>query len=135
MAQIWAQEVALIEVIPFCGYNATGAGLVLMVECNTLVSGKGMAVVWGTLGSSAAPTLGAVALGGRIGLIMVHKLWIAVLWLAASLVVIGMELCNVRRTLHAAITVRAVVEIVGIAQWLGDSHHMSTTQPQWMVPM
>jgi hypothetical protein len=58
-----AWEVALIEVVAFCGYKATGAGQLLTVELNTLVSGEGMTVAGGTLSSSTAPTLQAVALG------------------------------------------------------------------------
>jgi hypothetical protein len=115
---MWVQEVVLMEVVVFCGYNAVRARLLLSVECNTLVSGEGMTVAGGTLSSSAAPTLGAVALGGRVRLIMALKLQIAVLWLAALMAVIGMVLCNVWRTSHAARTVRSEVEIVGIAQWL-----------------
>ncbi len=110
-----AREVPLMEVVAFCGYNSVGAGLLLMVECNTLVSGEGMTVAGGTLGSRAAPSLGAVALGGRVGLIMACKLRIAVMWLVASMAVVGMVLRNVQRKLHVAKTVRSVVEIVGIA--------------------
>ncbi len=114
-----AWEVVLIEVVAFCEYKAAGYGLLLTVESNTLVSGEGMMVAGGTLGSSAAPTFRAVALGGRVRLMMVHRLWIAILQLEALMAVIGMVLCNVRRTLHAARTMRSAVEIVGIAQWLG----------------
>ncbi len=78
----------------------------LTVECNTLVSGEGVMVAGGTLGSSAAPTHGAVALGGRVGLMMACRLQITVLQLVALMAVVGMVLCNVRRTLHAARTVR-----------------------------
>jgi hypothetical protein len=95
------------------GYNAAEARLLLTVERNTLKSGKNMMVAGGTLGSSTAPALGAVALGGRVGLVMVHEFWIAVLQPATLMVVIGMVLRNVRRTLDAARTVRSVVEIVG----------------------
>jgi hypothetical protein len=56
----------------------------------------------GTLGSSAAPTLKAVALGVRVGLMMAGILRIAVLRLAALMAVLGIVLCNVRRMLHAA---------------------------------
>jgi hypothetical protein len=52
-----AREVVLIEVDAFYGYTATGAWLLLTVERNTLVSGEGVLVDGGTLGSSAAPTL------------------------------------------------------------------------------
>jgi hypothetical protein len=110
-----AQDVALMEVVAFYGYNAIGARLLLMVECNTLVSGKGVMVAGGTLGSSAAPTLGAVGLGGRVRLIMACKLWIAVLQLAASMATVGMVLCNLWRTLHVVRTVISVVEIVDTA--------------------
>ncbi len=113
-----AWEVAFMEVVVFCGYNAVGA-LLLTVECNTLISGKGVMVAGGTHGSRAAPTLGAVALKGRVRLIMLHKLRIAVLRLVALMVVVGMVLCNVWRRLHATRTTRSAVEIVGIAQWLG----------------
>ncbi len=75
-----AREVVLMEIVALCGYNAAGAGLLLTVERNTLISGKGMTVAGGTLGSSVAPTLGAVALGGRVGLTMAHKFWIALGW-------------------------------------------------------
>jgi hypothetical protein len=40
-----------MEVAVFFGVNAAGAGLSLMVECNTLVFGKGVMVAGGTLGS------------------------------------------------------------------------------------
>jgi hypothetical protein len=113
-----AQDVALMEVVAFCGYNSVGVGLLLTVERNTLISGKGMTVAGGTLGSSAAPTLGAVALGGSVRLMMAHRLQIAILRLAALMAVIGMVLCNVQRTLHAMRTKRSAVEIVGITQWL-----------------
>jgi hypothetical protein len=116
---MWAREVVLMEVIAFCGYDAIGAGLLLTVERNTLVSGEGVTVAGGTLSSSTAPTLGAVALGGRVKLRMACKLGIAVLRLKALMVVIGMVLHNVWRTSHAARTMRSAVEIVGIAQWLG----------------
>ncbi len=101
------------------GCNAAGAGLLLTVECNTLVSGKGVVVAGCTLSSSAAPTLRAVALGGRVGLMMTRRLQIAVLRLAASMAVVGMVLHNVQRMSQAARTVRSAVETVGIAQWLG----------------
>ncbi len=91
-----AKEVALIEVVAFCGYKAVGAGLLLTVECNTLISGEGVTVAGGTLASSAAPTLGAVVLGGRVGLMMARRLRIAVLQLAASMAVIGMVLSTMQ---------------------------------------
>jgi hypothetical protein len=50
---------------------------------------------------------------------MACRLRIAILRLAGLMVVVGMVLCNVRRTTHAAFTMRSAVEIVGIAQWLG----------------
>ncbi len=62
-----AQEATLIEVVAFCGYKAAGAGLLLTVERNTLVSGKSMTIAGGTLGSIAAPTYGAAALGAGSG--------------------------------------------------------------------
>ena len=68
-----AQEVALMEVVTFCGYKEAGDGLLLMVGCNTLVPGDLVMVAGGTLSSSAAPTLGALALGGRVGLMMAYK--------------------------------------------------------------
>jgi hypothetical protein len=114
-----AQEVALMEFVTFCGYKDAGVGLLLTVGHNTLISGKVVMVAGGTLGSSAAPTLGAMALGGRVGLMMAGKSRIAMLRLAASMAVVGMVFCSVRSTLHAAITVRSAVEIVGITQWLG----------------
>jgi hypothetical protein len=76
-------------------------------------------VAGGTLGSSAAPTLGAMALGGRVGLMMVRKSWISILQAAALLADVGMVFHSVQSTLHATRTVRSAVEIVGIMQWLG----------------
>jgi hypothetical protein len=116
---MWAWEAALIEVVAFCGYKATGAGLLLRVERNTLVSGEGGTIAGGTLSSSAAPTLRAVVLGGRVGLMMARRLQIAIQWLAALMAVVGMVLHNLRRTLHATRTLRSAVEIVCVAQWLG----------------
>ena len=132
---MWAWEVVLMEVVVFCGYNAVRARLLLSVECNTLVSGEGMTVAGGTLSSSAAPTLGAMVLGGRVGLMMAGKSRIAVLWLAALMAVVGMVFCSVRSTLHAARTMRSAVEIVGIAQWLGYRCHVSAIQHCWVVGM
>jgi hypothetical protein len=66
---MWAQEVALMEVVMLCGYNDAEVGLLLKVGRNTLVSGKLVTVAGGTLSSSAALTLGAMALGVRVGLI------------------------------------------------------------------
>jgi hypothetical protein len=68
-----AQKVVLIEVVTFCGYKDAGVRLLLMVGCNTLVPGDLVMVAGGTLSSSAAPTLGAMALGGRVGLMMAYK--------------------------------------------------------------
>ncbi len=108
-----------MEVVTFCGYKDAGVRLLLTVGCNTLVPGNLVMVAGGTLGSSAAPTLRAMALGGRVELMMAHKSWIAVLWAAALLADVGMVFRSVQSTLHAARTVRSLVEIVGIAQWLG----------------
>jgi hypothetical protein len=130
-----AQEVALMEVVTFCGYKDAGVGLLLTIGCNTLVSGKLVMVAGGTLSSSAAPTLGAMVLGGRVGLMMAGKSRIAVLWLAALMAVVGMVFCSVRSTLHAARTMRSAVEIVGIAQWLGYRCHVSAIQHCWVVGM
>jgi hypothetical protein len=116
---MWAQAVALIEVVAFCGYIDAGTGLLLTVERNTLISGKVVMVAGGTLGSSTAPTLRAMVLGGRVGLMMAHKSWIAVLRSEASMEVVGMVLHSVRSTLHPARNVRSAVEIVGTVQWLG----------------
>jgi hypothetical protein len=90
---------------------------------------------WGHPGSSAAPTLGAVALGGRVRLTMARNFCIDLLRLVALMAVVGVVLCNVRQTLHAARTVRSLVEIVGIMQWLGYSHHASAAQQQQVVGM
>jgi hypothetical protein len=109
-----------MEVVAFCGYKDTGVRLLLTVGRNTLVSGQLVMVAGGTLGSSAAPTLGAMVLGGRVGLMKAHKSRIAVLRAAALawLADVGMVFHSIRSTLHAARTVRSVVEIVGILQWL-----------------
>ncbi len=114
-----AQEVALMEVVMFCGYKDAGVGLLLTVGRNTLIPGAPVLVTGGTLDSSAAPTLGAMALGRRVGLIMAHKSQIAILQVAALLADDGMVFCSVWSKLHAARTVRSAVEIVGITQWLG----------------
>jgi hypothetical protein len=114
-----AWEVALVEVVTFCGYKDTGVGLLLTVKHNTLISGKLVIVAGGTLGSSAAPTLRAMALGSRVGSMMARKSWIAVLRAAALLADVGIVFLSVRSTSHATTTVRSAVEIVGIAQWLG----------------
>jgi hypothetical protein len=111
-----AQEVALVEVVTFCGYKDAGVGLLLMVGRNTLIPGNLLMVAGGILGSSTAPTLGAMVLEGRVGLMMAHKSWIAVLRVAALLADVGMVFCNVRSTLHAARTMRSADEIVGIVQ-------------------
>ncbi len=133
--QIKAQAVALMEVETFCGYKDAGFRLLLTVGCNTLVPGNLVMVAGGTLGSSAAPTLRVMALGGRVGLMMPHKSLIAVLRVAASLADVGMVFCSVRSMLHTAMTVRSAVEIVGMAQWLGYRCHVSTTQHRWVVGM
>jgi hypothetical protein len=131
-----AQEVALMEVERFCGYKDAGVRLLLMVGRNTLVPGGGLVMVaGGTLSSSVAPTLGAMALGGRVGLMMAHKSLIAILQAAALLADVGMVFCSVWSTSHAARTVRSVVEIVGITQWLGYRHYMSAMQHRWVIGM
>ncbi len=114
-----AREVALMEVVTFCGYKDAGVGLLLTVGHNTLVSGKVVMVAGGSLGSSAAPTLGAMVLGGRVGLMMALKSRIAILQLAALMAVIGKVFCSVRSMLHATRTMRSAIKIVGIVQWLG----------------
>jgi hypothetical protein len=114
-----ALEVVLMEVVMFCGYKDAGVGLLLTVGRNTLISGEVVMVAGGTLGSSAAFTLGAMALGGKVGLMMARKSRIAALWLAALMVVVGMLFCSVRSMSHTARTMRSAVEIVGILQWLG----------------
>ncbi len=91
----------------------------LTVGCNTLVPGDLLMVAGGTLGSSTTPTLGAMVLGGRVGLMTARKLWIVVLWVVAFLADVGMVFCSVRIMLHATRTMRSAVEIVGIARWLG----------------
>ncbi len=116
---MWAQEVALMEVVMFCVYKDTGVVLLLMVGRNTLISGKLVMVAGGTLGSSTAPTLRAMALGCRVGLMMARKSRIAVLWAAALMADVGMVFLSVWSMSHAARTVRSAVEIVGITQWLG----------------
>ncbi len=58
-------------------------------------------------------------LRGRFGLMIACRLRIAVLRLAALMAVIGMVLHIVWRTPHATRTMRSVVEIDGIALWLG----------------
>ncbi len=120
-----AQEVASMEVVAFCGYNTAGARLLLTVERNTLVSGEGMMAAGGPLSSSAAPILGAVAMGDRVELTMACNIRIDVLWLVDSMAAIGMVLYNAWRTLHAVRTVTSAVEIVDIVQWLGHSCHVS----------
>jgi hypothetical protein len=49
------------------------------------------------------------------------------------MVVVGMELCNVGNTSHAASTLRSAFEIVGIAKWFGLSCHVSMMQHCWVV--
>jgi hypothetical protein len=85
-----------MKVFVLWGYNTAGAGLLLTVERNTLVFGKGVMVAGGALGSSAAPTLGDVAMGGRAVLTMPCNFQIPVLQLVALMAVIGMVLCNVQ---------------------------------------
>jgi hypothetical protein len=117
----------------FCGYYGykdAGVGLLLTVGLNTLVPCALVLVAGGTLGSSSAPTLGAMALeGGRVGLIMTHKSRIAVLQVASLLADVGMVFCSVWSTLRATKTVRSAVEIVGIAQCLGLKCHVSLCRP------
>jgi hypothetical protein len=108
-----------MKVETFCGYKGAGVGLLLMVGRNTLVPGNLVMVAGGTLGSSAAPTLRAMALGGRVGLMMAHKSQIAILRAVALLANVGMVVCSVRSRSHAMRIVRPAVEIVGIMQWLG----------------
>jgi hypothetical protein len=131
--QAW--EVASMDVVALCGYNNAGAGLLLIVERNTLLSSKGVMVAGRLLSSSAAPNLGAVAMGDRVRLTMACNIQIAVLWSVALMVADGMVLFNVRRTLHAARTVRSAADIVSIMQWLGYCCHVSATQQQWVVGM
>jgi hypothetical protein len=130
-----ARKVVLMEVETFCRYKDVGVGLLLTVGRNTLIPGNPVMEAGGTLGSSAALTLRAMALGGRVGLMMARKSRIAVLWAAASLADVGMVFCSVRSTLHAAMTVRSAVEIVGIVQWLGYRCHVSTMRHQQVVGM
>jgi hypothetical protein len=106
-----------------------------MVGRNTLVPGDPVMEAGGTLGSRAAPALGAMALGGRVGLMMAYKSQIAVLWAAALLADVGILFCSVRSTLHAAMAVRSAAEIVGIVQLLGYKHHVPTMQHSWVVGM
>jgi hypothetical protein len=89
----------------------------------------------GTLGSSPAPTLGAMVLGGRVGWMKAHKSWIAILRVAALLADVGMVFRSVWSMLHASRTVRSVVEIVGIVQWLGYRRHVSAMQHCQVVGM
>jgi hypothetical protein len=62
----------------------------LRVGCNTLVPGGLLMVVGDTLSSSTAPTLKAMVLGGRVGLMMARKSRIAILRAAALLADVGM---------------------------------------------
>ncbi len=80
-----ARKVVLLEVEMFCGYKDTRVRLLLTVGRNTLVPGNLVMEAGGTLGSSAAPTLGAMALGGRVRLMMAHKSRIALLRAVALL--------------------------------------------------
>jgi hypothetical protein len=79
-----------MEVMTFCGYKYAGVGLLLTIGCTTLEPGNLLMVAGGTIGCSAAPTLGAMALGGRVGLMMAHKPWIAILRAEALLADVGM---------------------------------------------
>ncbi len=106
-----------------------------MVGCNTLVHGNLVIEAGGTLGSSAAPTLGAMALGGRVGLMMACKSRIDVQQAVASLADVGMVFHSVQSMLHAARPVRSAVEIVGIMQWLGYRCNVSTMRHRWVVDM
>jgi hypothetical protein len=90
-----------------------------MVGRNTLVPGNLVMVAGGTLGSSAAPTLGAMVLGGRVGLMTTDKSRIAILRAADLLGDVGVVVCSVWSKSHATRIARSAVEIVGIAQWLG----------------
>ncbi len=130
-----AREVVLMEVETFCGYKDAGVGLLLMVGRNTLVPGNPVMEAGGTLGSCAAPTLRAMALGGRVGLMMARKSRIAVLRAVASLADVGKVFCCVQSTLHATMTVRSAVEIVGIVQWLGYRCHVYAMQHCRVVGM
>jgi hypothetical protein len=106
---MWSHKVVLMEVEMSCGYKDAGVGLLLTVGRITLVPGDLVMEAGGTLGSSAAPTLGAMALGGRVRLMMAHKSRIAVLWAAALLVDVGMVVHSVRSTSHVARTMRSAV--------------------------
>ncbi len=114
-----ARKATLMEVVTFCEYKGAWVGLLLTVGRNNLVSGKVMMVAGGTLGSSTAPTLGSMALEGRVGLMMARKSRIAVLRSAALMAVIVMVFCSLRSMSHAAWIMRSAVEIVGIVQWPG----------------
>ncbi len=135
VVQMHARKVVLMEVETFCGYKDTGVGLLLTVGCNTLVPGDPVMEAGGTLGSSAAPTLGALVLGGRVGLMMARKSRIAILRASALLADVGMVFRTVQSTLHAAMTVRSAVEIVGIMKWLGYRCYASTMRHHWVVDM
>jgi hypothetical protein len=129
------RKIVLMELEMFCGYKDAGVRLLLTVGRNNLVPGNLVMEAGGTLVSSAAPTLGAIALGGRVGLMMAHKSQIAVLQAAALLADVGMVVLSVRNTLHAARTMRSAVEIVSIVQWLGYRRHVSAMQHHWVVGM
>ncbi len=79
--------------------------------CPVKYGSKLVMVAGGTLGSSAPPNLRAMALGGRVELMMACESQIAILRVAALLADVGMVFCSVQSTLHAARTVST--------QWLG----------------
>jgi hypothetical protein len=95
-----------MEVETFCGYKDTEVGLLLTVGRNTLIPGNLVMVAGGTLGSSTAPTLGAMVLGGKVELMMAYKSWIDILRVAVSLADVGIVFYSVRSTSHAASTMR-----------------------------
>jgi hypothetical protein len=77
---MWLQDNASMDVLALRGYKMSGARLVLTVVLNTLVSGKGVVRTVSTFGSNTIPTLRTVALGGRVGLIMVCRSQMDFLW-------------------------------------------------------
>jgi hypothetical protein len=129
------RDLALMEVETFCGYKDTGVGLLLMAGCNNLVPGNLVMVAGCTLYSSAAPTLQAMALGGRVELMMAHKSRIAILRVAALLADVGMVVRSIQSMSHAARTVRSALEIIGIMQWPGHKCHVSAVQHHWVIGM
>ena len=102
-----------------------GGGQSLMVAHNTLVSGAGVGLPIDTLGSKAIPTLTIAALGGMVGLMMVHTFWMAVLCSTVLMVDVGMVPSSMQRTSHAVIIVRSATEIVGVLQWFGYRCYVS----------